>query len=57
MQWMGLGTEYYEVFVGEEYNDSVRDSVITLLYSVTFRGLMGMDTPWRTPSSNPYRTP
>ena len=41
----------------EQYNDSVRDSVITPLYSMSLGGLMGVDTPWRTPSGNPYRTP
>ena len=41
----------------EQYNDSVGDSVIAPLYSVSLGGLMAVDTPWETPSSNLYRTP
>ena len=41
----------------ELYRNSMRNSVITPLYSVSLGGLIGVDTLWRIPSSNPYGTP
>ena len=40
----------------EQYNDSVRDSAIAPLYSLSLGGLIAVATSWETPSGNLYRT-